>query len=85
MSMMSCRNCFIAKRKGNDMASHEAGSKLTVIIRDDGPQIIFGDIPVYRRVTIELTKEQREKLRLLEIGRVDDKIIVEKISNCFIE
>ena len=57
------------------MATH-----LTVIIRDDCPLIHCGDVPKYRRVTFELTDDQKSKLQARSNGN-----ILEEISKCFLE
>jgi len=57
-------------------ASQLIGPYLTVIIRNDTPIIHCNDVPSYRSVTITLTAEQMEKLRLQDN---------EAISHSFIE
>lgn len=62
-----------------------APTHLTVIIRDDTPFIHLGDTPAYRRVTVELTTEQRELLGLRWIGSHATGDYYEDISKCFLE
>ena len=54
---------------------------LTVIIRDDSPLINCGDTPTYRSVTVELTLDQRDKIRVRSRSGQPD----EYISQCFLE
>ena len=54
---------------------------LTVIIRDDSPLINCGDTPTYRSVTVELTLDQRDKIRV----RSRSGQPYEYISKCFLE
>lgn len=58
---------------------------LTVIFRDDAPVIFVGDVPAYRRVTIELTAEQRDALALKQVGINCGKPVYEAYSKCFLE
>ena len=51
---------------------------LTVIIRDDSPLIHCGDVSAYRRVTIELTEDQKNTLLV-------GANVYESISHCFLE
>ena len=60
-------------------------NELTVIIRDDSPLIFCDDSPTYRSVTINLTNEQLQKLKLRWIGERNRKNFHETISKCFIE
>lgn len=62
-----------------------AGTKLTVIIRDDSPMIFCGDSPSYRSVTLTLTGEQIEAIALNQTGQDRGKAIHESISKAFIE
>jgi hypothetical protein len=48
----------------------------TVIIRDDDPMIHAGDSPSYRSITLRLTDDQLDTLKLKSN---------EQISKCFIE
>ena len=59
--------------------------KLTVIIRNDGPLIFCDDTPSYRSVSIELTPEQMEKIKLLKVGIDRGKDVYESYSKCFLE
>ena len=67
------------------MKSKILASKLTVIIRDDSPMIHCGDVPSYRRVTIDLTDEQKAKLCLYATSSSMAKDIFESFSKCFLE
>ena len=67
------------------MNSKISAKKLTVIIRDDSPMIHCGDVPSYRRVTIGLTNEQQEELRLFATSTAMMKDIFETYSKCFLE
>jgi hypothetical protein len=58
---------------------------LTVIIRDDSPIIFAGDSPYFRRVTIQLTDEQKEALKLRKVGIVGKEDIFESVSRSFLE
>ena len=59
--------------------------KIVVSIRDDSPMIFCGDSPFYRIVEIELTEEQKKKLKLKKIGTTDNSgDIYEKYSRCYI-
>jgi len=60
-------------------------NKLTVIIRDDSPLIFYNDSPTYRSVTIKLTDDQLQKLKLKWIGERNRENFHETISKCFIE
>lgn len=60
-------------------------NQLTVIIRDDSPLIFCDDFPVYRSVTINLTDDQIQKLKLRWIGERNRENFYETISECFIE
>lgn len=62
-----------------------AGHKLTVIIRDDAALIHCGDMPTYRRVTLELTIDQIDKLTLHATAKNGGRDIFESVSNCFLE
>jgi len=53
------------------------GTKLTIIIRDDSPVMFCGDVPSYRRVTIDLSVKS--------IGKSADIEYFEAVSKCFIE
>jgi hypothetical protein len=59
--------------------------KLTVLIRDDSPFIHLGGSPACRSVSIELTNEQLEKIKLKYIGQAAGKNMYESIDKCFIE
>lgn len=65
--------------------------KVTFIIRNDyeacvAVQHLAGSASIqYRSVTIELTKEQIEKLKLGKTGESNGYIYCEKYDNCFIE
>ena len=65
------------------MKTKLSATHLTVIIRDDNPLIHCEDVPIYRRVTIELTDEQKTKLYLKPLGNGTD--YYEQISKCFLE
>ena len=67
------------------MKSIHAGKRLTVIIRDDAPMIHCGDVPSKRRVTVDLTSEQIEKLRLFSTSSQSGVDIFESVSFCFLE
>jgi hypothetical protein len=55
---------------------------LTVIIRDDSPIVFANDSPSFRRVTIRLTDEQKEALKLRTTGAGD---MFESVSRSFLE
>ena len=59
--------------------------KLTVIMRDEMPMIIFNDAPRYRSVQIDLTDEQIEKLKPKNVGSQNGEEIYESYSRCFLE
>ena len=59
--------------------------KLTVILRNDSPLLFCGDSPSYRSITIELTDEQKDLLKLRETGINCGQTVHESISKCFIE
>jgi hypothetical protein len=61
------------------------GKILTVVIRDDGPMFHCDDSPAYRSVQIELTEEQRERLKLYESHSSAGTHYYEHVSKCFIE
>ena len=65
------------------MTTKLSATHLTVIIRDDNPLIHCGDVPTYRRVTFELTEEQKNKLALKHLGNGTN--YYEQISKCFLE
>ena len=67
------------------MESKISGTHLTVIIRDDAPIIHFCDVPLYRRVTISLSTQQVEQLKLYATSISMGKPVFESISKCFIE
>ena len=56
--------------------------KLVVIIRDESPMYMYQDPPNYRAVSIELTEEQKEQLRLFR-NKYDKNF--EEISESFLE
>ena len=60
-------------------------TKLTVLFRDESPMFLAGDSPAYRRVTIDLTQEQMEALRLKRIATISGREIFESVSQCFLE
>lgn len=62
-----------------------AGSRLTVIIRDDGPLIFCGDSPSYRRVTLDLTDFQINRLHLQPTRTSGTEVFFEAVSQCFLE
>lgn len=59
--------------------------KLIVIIRDASPLFFFNDAPRHRTVTVELTEEQLQKLRLEVVGVEGGKDLSEEIDRCFLE
>ena len=59
--------------------------RITAIIRDDGPMVICGDAPTYRRVTFDLTGAQQEELRLYATATSGGKPIFESLSKLFWE
>jgi len=59
--------------------------KMTVIIRNDSPLLLVGDSPSYRRVTIEMTPQQEEALKLRKVGVQAGQNIYEEYSHCFLE
>lgn len=61
------------------------GTKLTVIIRDDAPLIHCGDTPSYRRVTLDLTQDQMDAIRVKATANSMGKEIFESVSKAFIE
>lgn len=67
------------------METKSAGSKLTVIVRDDAPLIHCGDMPNYRRVTLNLTPGQKDLLALKGTATSSGKTVFESVSNCFLE
>lgn len=67
------------------MNSKISAKKLTVIIRDDAPMIHCNDVSSYRRVTINLTDDQQEKLRLFATSTSMGKDVFESYSKCFLE
>lgn len=62
-----------------------AGTRLTVIIRDDSPLINCSDMPSYRRVTITLTGEQIKKMMLEPTCQQGERVFHESVSKCFLE
>ena len=58
---------------------------LTAIIRDDSPAIEQGEPPAHRRVTVELTDDQRDALELKVVTRVSGQDIRERFSQVFLE
>lgn len=62
-----------------------SGSKLTVILRDDGPLLNAGDHSNFRRVTINLSEAQIEQLLLKPVASSMGKVIYEDVSICFLE
>lgn len=60
-------------------------NRLTFIIRNEAPLIFCDDSPTYRTVTIILTSEQLDKLKLQYIGEQSNNILYERISKCFLE
>ena len=67
------------------MNSKISATKLTVIIRDDSPMIHYADSSSYRRVTVNLTTDQQEKLRLFVTSVINTKEIYESYSMAFVE
>jgi len=59
--------------------------KLTVVLRDDAPNIHLGCSPAYRSVTIQLTDEQLERLALKHTHRSAGVKYFEEIAMCFLE
>ena len=60
-------------------------NRLTIIFRDDAPLIHCGDSPSYRRVTIDLTEEQRNQIKVNATCTSMGKDIFESVSKCFFE
>ena len=60
-------------------------TKITAIIRDDTPMLLCGDSPTYRRVTFDLTHEQRTALKVFATGTSMGKPIFESLSRIFWE
>lgn len=58
--------------------------RITAIIRDEGPLVIEQPCS-YRRVTVELTPEQRSKLACRWQGKNGGFDQFEQVSNCFLE
>lgn len=58
---------------------------LTVIIRDNSPFIFMQEPPTHRSVTIELTDEQLNSLKLNYIGVSCGQEYYESISKAFLE
>lgn len=59
--------------------------KLHVTIRDPAPMIHLQEPVHHRLVTIELTEEQAERLKLRSVGYDMGKQIFEEYSQCFLE
>jgi hypothetical protein len=67
------------------MDAKPAGQKLTVIIRNDQALIECGDMPTYRRVTLDLTIDQIDKLALYATAKTPFGDVFESVSHCFLE
>lgn len=65
------------------MTTKIAATHLTVIIRNDNPLLHCEDVPSYRRVTIELTEQQKNDITLMSLG--NGSAYYEEISKCFLE
>jgi len=62
-----------------------SGKTLTVIFRNDSPMWQCGDSPSYRRITIPITEEQQQVLKLRWVGKIGNDDLYEDISKCFID
>ena len=78
-------NIFAYEQFYQEEPMKPAGHKLTVIIRDDAALIYSGDMPTYRRVTLDLTIDQIDKLALYATAKNGGRDIFESVSNCFLE
>jgi hypothetical protein len=67
------------------MESKIPGQRITFIIRDDAPLIHCNDSSAYRRVTIDLTPDQIESIRLNATATSMGKPVFGSVSKCFIE
>jgi len=67
------------------MESKIVATKITAIIRDDAPMLLCGDSPTYRRVTFDLTYEQRTALQVFVTGISMGQPIFESLSRIFWE
>lgn len=67
------------------MDAKPAGHRLTVIIRDDRCLIECGDMPTYRRITLDLTIDQIDKLALYATAKTPFGDVFESVSHCFLE
>jgi hypothetical protein len=67
------------------MESKIPARSFTVIIRDDAPLICVGDTPIYRRVSLDFTTHQMEKMRVYQTATSGGKPIFESLSKIFWE
>ncbi len=67
------------------MEYRRVATHMTVIIRDDAPMIHCGDTPSYRRVTLKLTDEQQERIKVGATSSQGGRDIYEAISKVFLE
>lgn len=67
------------------MKSIKPNVLLRVIIRDDSPFMHMQEPPYKRVVTLQLTDEQIELLRLKWISKFGSTDYYENISDCFLE
>ena len=59
--------------------------RLTVIIRDEAPAVSLGEPATYRRVTVDLTDEQKAAMELKVNCRIAGRDIREQVSCVFLD